>query len=254
MCKLGFQLSSLTPYLGSADAVNATLAKVAEIGYRYVQLQGVPNTVSDSEIASALRSSGLKCVATQEDYPFGFGDDPERGIARAAAVGAKYLSVALIPRECDTPDKLAAFADILAGIGEKAKAAGITLGFHPIGMDYRMMDDVPVYLRLMNLLPKDIQLTFCVSASFGKVPYNEVLRQFSGRVDLVHFKDSIVLPDGTEQLMPLGEGAHDFAPIYETCKSSEVKYIFAEQERWNRDAFDCAAASLTYLHGIGMKP
>lgn len=167
MCKLGLQLSSLTPYLQDEDGVRSTLARVAEIGYNTVQLQGVPNSVSDSVIAAAMKENGLDCVATQEDYALGFGDDPERGIARAAAVGAKYLSVALIPWDCDTVDKLKSFAEVFAGIGEKAKTAGITVGFHPIGMDYRLMDGVPVYERLMALLPEYFQLTFCVSAALG---------------------------------------------------------------------------------------
>lgn len=252
MCKIGFQLSSVTPYLQDEEAVKSTLARVAEIGYKTVQLQGVPNSVNDNVIAAAMKENGLECVATQEDYALGFGDDPERGIARAAAVGAKYLSVALIPWDCDTVEKLASFAEVFSGIGEKAKAAGITLGFHPIGMDYRLMDSVPVYERLMAQVPEDIQLTFCVSASFGNVPYEQVLEKFKGRVDLIHFKDSITLPDGKEQLMPLGEGAHDFAPIYEACKNAGAKYIFAEQERWNRDAFECAKVSYEYLRHLAV--
>lgn len=253
MAKLGFQLSSVTPYLETEEQLRETFKHLHEQGWDTVQLQGVPNSIDDSVIAEALRENHLTCIATQEDYPFGFGDDPQRGIDRAVAVGAKYLAVALIPFDTDTVEKLEAFALKMREINEMAKRAGITLCFHPIGMDYRLMDGVPVYERLMNLLPEDVQLTFCVSACFDKVPYEEVLEKFGSRMDLVHFKDSIILPDGTEQLMPLGEGAHDFAPIYAACEAAGAKYIFAEQERWNRDAFDCTAASFAYLQQLGLR-
>ncbi len=33
---------------------------------------------------------------------------------------------------------------------------------------------------------------------------------------------------------------------------SGVKYIFAEQERWDRDTFDCAAASFRHLQSMSI--
>lgn len=80
--------------------------KIAALGYKDVQLQGASMDIPDEEIARALKDAGLNCIATQEDYPFGFGDDPERYIKRAVTCGAKYLTFALIPREVDTLEKL----------------------------------------------------------------------------------------------------------------------------------------------------
>lgn len=254
MVKLGFQMSSLTPYLSTVGDMRTTFARVAELGFRDVQLQGIPSEIPDEEIVRALKDSGLNCVATQEDYPLGFGANPERYIARAAACGSQYLTFALIPKEVDTPEKLERFGEKAAQIGEKVKRAGMIFAYHPIGPDFREMEGVPVYRRLLSLLPPETQLTFCVYASFGSSsPYPDVLRDFAGRVDLVHFKDGVKLPGGETQLMPLGEGEHDWKPVVEACHAAGVKWVFAEQERWNRDAFDCMAASYRYLRGIWPK-
>lgn len=249
--KLGFQLSSLTPYLRTAEDLRKTCWKIAEMGYTDIQLQGVPIYLPDQEIALALKDAGLRCVATQEDFPLGFGDDPQRYIQRAAICGSQYLTCALIPQEADSPAKLARFAERLAEIGEQAKRAGLIFAFHPIGSDYRLMDGIPVYQRLMGLLPQEVQLTFCVYATFGSgIDYRQVLRDYAGRVDLAHFKDSLPKPGGKDQLMPLGEGSHDWQPIAAACEAAGVKWVFAEQERWDRDAFDCAASSFRYLRGV----
>lgn len=79
-----------------------------------------------------------------------------------------------------------------------------------------------------------------------------VFRQYAGRMDLAHFKDDVLLPDGTKQMMPLGQGSHDWRPILAACREAGVKYVFAEQERWNQDAFECAQDSFDYLREIGL--
>ena len=248
---IGYQLSSAAPYLQDMKSMREAFQKIAAVGYKDVQLQGASPDIADEDIARALKDAGLNCVATQEDYPFGFGEDPERYINRAVACGARYLTFALIPREVDTIEKLEEFAGKIRIIYEKVKAAGLTFAFHPITSDCRKMGGVPVYERLMDLLPNDMQLTFCVYSAFGtEVTAEEVFEKFRNRVDLVHFKDSIPGPDGKAQLMPLGQGTHDWQPIFDLCAKSGVKYIFGEQERWQKDAFECAADTYKYLHSL----
>ncbi len=253
LAKMGFQLSSITPYLDTPERLRHSFHRLAEIGYRDVQLQGVPMEIQDDYIAKSLADAGLNCVATQEDYPFGFGANPERAIARAVRCGARYLCCALIPREADTPQKLQQFSEKLSRIVEKVQAAGLIFTFHPISPDFRDMDGQPVFERLMESLPYDIQLTFCVNSAFSAgVDPMSIFTKYAGRMDLVHFKDDAPMPDGGKHLMPLGQGTHDWAPILQACNRTDVKYIFAEQERWLKDAFDCAKDSFEYLTRLGL--
>lgn len=248
---IGYQLSSVTPYLQDVNSMREVFQKIAAIGYRDVQLQGASLDIPDEEIARALKKNGLNCVATQEDYPFGFGENPERYIARAVTCGAKYLTFALIPREVDTAEKLVKFAEKIRALYDKVTAAGLIFAFHPITPDFRKIGGVPVYERLMQLMPPDMQLTFCVFSAFGtEVTAEEVLERFKNRVDLVHFKDGIPDADGKMQLMPLGQGVHDWQGVFDLCKAAGVKYIFGEQERWQKDAFDCAKDTHAYLGSL----
>lgn len=251
MYEFGFQLSSIAPYLTTEEQIRSSLQKIAEIGYKAVQLQSVPDEVEDAVIRQALADAHLDCIALQVDYPDGFGEDPERAIRRALTCGCRYLTVAVIPWDVDSVEKLNAFAVKLNRIYELITKAGLIFAFHPIGPDFRLMDGVPVYERLMRQMPADMQLTFCVHSTFGStVTYEEVLDRYKGRVDLVHFKDSILLEDGKVQLMPLGEGRQDWKPVAQACERADVKWIFAEQEHWTRDAFDCAATSFAYLQSL----
>ena len=249
--KTGYQLSSITPYLQTEEELRASLKKIAALGYRDVQLQGASTDIPPAVIADALKDAGLNCIAVQVDYPDGFGACPEKTIELATACGAAYLTFAIIPWEITTAEGLNAFAKTVCDIHEKVTAAGLIFAFHPIGPDYRLMDGVPVYERLMEQLPASMQLTFCVNSCLDSVvSWQDVLTKYAGRVDLVHFKDSILLPDGKPQLMPLGAGRTDWQPIAEACVKAGVKWLFAEQERWQKDAFACAADSLAYLNTL----
>lgn len=252
MQELGFQLSSVAPWLDTSDHLKESLARIAAIGYRVVQLQGVSPDIPDGLIAAALRENGLRCVAAQEDYPAGLAPDPDSAIGRAVACGCDYLVFSLIPPEYDTPDRLKGFAKKLLCIYEKAQKAGLVLAYHPNRSDFRLMGRMPVYERLLSLLPPEVRLNFCVHASFGRLPYARVLEKYAGRIDLVHFKDSLTRADGTARLMPLGEGEHNWKPILDACARAGTQYILVEQEHWERDAFDCAAASYRYLKGLGL--
>ncbi|MCO5218639.1 MAG: sugar phosphate isomerase/epimerase [Thermomicrobiales bacterium] len=248
---IGFQLSSITPYLSTPEGIHTSFRRIAEIGYRYVQLQGVSSEIPDDIIVSALRDGGLICVATQEDYPLGFGADPERAIRRALACGANYLTCALIPKEVDSVATLQDFARTLSDIADKVRDAGLIFAFHPISPDYRLMDGTMEFEQLMNALPDHVQLTFCVYAAHSAgVDPASIFERYGDRIDLVHFKDDATQPDGTRHLTPLGQGSHDWSGILQQCDAHNVKYVFAEQERWLKDAFECASDSYSYLTSL----
>lgn len=248
--KYGYQLSSITPYLQTEKEMRDSLRKIAAIGYTQVQLQGASYDIPDSAVASALKESGLSCPAMQEDFPVGFDSQPQRAMERALACGCKYLTFAKWPGLLNSQEELTRYAEALAPVCESAQKAGLVLCFHPIGPDFMPLDGVPLYERLLERLPEPVQITFCVSSCFGTgVEPAGVLEKFAGRVDLVHFKDASIQPDGPH-LVPLGEGDTDWTPIAAACEKAGVKYIFAEQERWDRDAFDCAAASFRYLQSM----
>lgn len=247
--EIGYQLSSITPYLQTEGSIRDALQKIAALGWHYVQLQGVPREIDNNFLAEELQKNHLDCVATQEDYALGFGEHYEAAIRRAVTCGAQYLVFALLPREVDSVPALETFARKIGEIARRAQDAGLKFSFHPIGADFRLLDGVPVYRRLLELLP-EIGLTFCVNAAFDRADPAEIFRDFGNRMELVHFKEHIVLPDGKTQMVPLGEGPHDWHAFWQMCREQNVKYVFAEQERWARDAFNCAAASLKYLQEI----
>lgn len=54
---IGYQLSSVTPYLQDVNSMREAFQKIAAIGYRDVQLQGASLDIPDEEIARALKKT-----------------------------------------------------------------------------------------------------------------------------------------------------------------------------------------------------
>lgn len=252
--KFGYQLSSITPYLDTGERLRQSLKKIADIGYKYVQLQGAPIELEDGVIASALADAGLLCVGTQEDYILGFGDNPKRYIDRAKAVGAKYLAFALLPFELNTAKELGEFVwEKIKPVARMAEDEGLVFSFHPISYDYRALDGTPAYEIVLENLPESVHLTFCVSACFDTpVTPEQVFARFGGKIEMVHFKDYVTDAEGKQILTPLGQGLHDWAPYAELCRENGVEYIFGEQEKWQKDAFASARDTYDYLKSLGL--
>ena len=64
---------------------------------------------------------------------------------------------------------------------------------------------------------------------------------------MAHFKDARPLADGTEQLVPAGQGEVDWSGVMQACVETGVPYGFAEQERWERDPFVCLKEALCWM-------
>ncbi|MBQ6240625.1 MAG: sugar phosphate isomerase/epimerase [Firmicutes bacterium] len=257
---IGYQISSIRAYLDTEEHFHDSVVKLAAMGYTRIQLQWASPDLSNDFIAKELKDNGIECVGTQDPYLEGFGPYLQNTLDRTLATGSRYMVFSKIPPEWNNPADLKALAKEMTEVNRIARSYGLILGFHPNDYNYKdRIDGVPTYEYLLNLLPDDVQLNYCIHASFRSgVEYEEVLRKFAGRVDLVHFKDSKILPDGTRHLMPLSEGEHDWVPIAQACQQAGVKYIFTEQEKWLKDPFESAKIALDYtvdcLNRIEEKP
>ncbi len=65
---VGAQVSSLRPYLQTPQELRASLQKLADMGYRTVQMQWWNPEFEPELVAAAVRDAGLTCVSTQDLY------------------------------------------------------------------------------------------------------------------------------------------------------------------------------------------
>jgi len=56
---------------------------------------------------------------------------------------------------------------------------------------------------------------------------------------MVHFKDAI-----GDTLVPAGQGQVNWAGVMEACRDTGVPYGFVEQEKWEKDPYECLKEAL----------
>lgn len=252
MTQLGYQASSLKPYLTTPQDVLSTFQRLHAIGYRHAQLQWIGRAVPLDCTAEALQQAGLACIATQDGYADVLGD-LDYYVRMNVLWGSKSLCVSTIPRELMNAEGLRHFAAEMLRMAAVLKDHGLGLSFHPTAPNYAPVQGVCAVDAVMEMLPAEVCLTFCVlHAVRAGVDPVQLLERYSGRVEICHFKDAVRLPDGTECLVPVGQGYIDWPPIFDACQRTGVRWGLAEQETWQKDAFVCAQESFAYIasHGI----
>jgi sugar phosphate isomerase/epimerase len=252
MTKLGIQISSVRAYLQTPAEVLASFRKVRAIGYRAIQIQWISPAVPAEFIRDALAETQLACVGTQDYY--------DEVVAQWDAViamndlwGGTYLCVSGIPERWQSPEGCLDFARDLNQRSESLEKQGKILCFYPRSTDFLQFGEQNSVEIILENTRAEVQLVLDVYhfIKAGLDPVEWLFRS-QDRCDLVHFKDRKINPDGSEVLMPTGQGSIAWERIFQACRDTGVKYGFAEQERWQKDPFDCLLESHDYIvqHGI----
>lgn len=245
--KTGIQVSSLKPLLRTEAQVEEAFARMAAMGVRTVQLQWIDPSVPIHFLAQALKRHALESVSVQDFYQTIL-ENKAYYYDLNAATGGVWMCVSRVPERLKTPEGLAQFAAELTQMQAELDDLGQRLCFHPVFGDYQPIGGVCPVEYLMEKLPwLQLALDLYHLHKAGK-DMPSWLRRYSGRVCMVHFKEGKCLPDGTQLLVPAGQGDIDWTGTVSACLETKVPYAFVEQETWTRDPYTCLSEALTWLH------
>ncbi len=252
MAIAGIQVSSLKDYLQSPEQMEETFEKLRNMGCRIVQLQWISPQIPPETVARALQRSGLISVSTQ-DYYQEVMDSLPSVLRLHDLCGSRNICVSGIPRQFLSEEGCMAFAGELTGFAGRMAALNRVVSFHPRVQEYCCFGGKTAVEILMEHTPDSLQLGLDLYhlIKAGLDP-EEWLHRYQGRIEFVHFKDYCISAGGVEQLVPVGQGVIDWKPVIRALRETGVKWIFAEQERWEKDAFECMAESLTFLKEMGV--
>jgi sugar phosphate isomerase/epimerase len=225
----------------------ATLRSVAEVGYRSVEVAGLP-PVTPQRLAGLLAENGLRPVASHEPIE-ALRADPAAVAERFAAIGCRRAIVPWMP-EADrrSPDDVRAFAVALSDAAVVLARQGIRVGYHNHAFEFELFHGTTVWDVLLAELSSDVDLELDVFwASVGGRDPVEVLRRESGRIRLLHMKDLAPGPEPRD--VPPGQGILDFPAIIEAGRAGGVEWYVVEQDE-PLDPLADIATGLRYLEGI----
>ncbi len=238
---LGVQLYTLR---GEMERdVEATLARVAEIGYRQVEFAGYFDR-TPAQIRDALRDSGLTAPAAH--IPFGMlQSDFAQSLDAATTMGHEYLVVPSVPESMrGTLDDWRRIGDQFNRAGEQAKAAGLQFAYHNHAFEFAPIDgQVPLDVLCEATDPQVVQIELDLFwITHGGGDPLAFFRRWPGRIPLVHVKDRTA---GGE-MVSVGAGVIDWPAIFAERTTAGIRHYFVEHDQPG-DAFASVQASYAFL-------
>jgi sugar phosphate isomerase/epimerase len=223
-------------------SVEQTLARVAEIGYKEVELAGLFRR-TPAQFAELLKASGLTAPSGH------LGLDVmrtawDKTLDDAATVGHKYVVVAWVPpEERASVDAVRKLGEDFNRAGEAARKRGMTFAYHNHDFEFAPLGSTTCYDVLLatcepSLVEFELDLFWITKAGKDPLAY---LAQQPGRFSMVHVKD--MTADGS--MVDVGAGTIDFAKIFAAANGG-IKHYFVEHDNPS-DPFASIAASYRAL-------
>ncbi len=247
------------------EDAKATLQKVADAGYAYIEAAGYADGkfygMDPQDFKSYVESIGLTPVSTHMGGVTL--ENADQQIADTKAAGFEYFTIPVPPMGMFTFDPesrtmgmkgtMEDFAEILTTIGKKCEAAGLKLLYHNHDFEYKDNEDgiKPIVYLLENTDPKyvnfQMDLYWVTRAEADPVSYFE---KYPGRFKLWHVKDM----DEEGKFAPVGEGTIDFKRILDKKDISGMEKYFVEQDMtWDKKPLEVIKISHKGLKEIGFK-
>lgn len=252
--KMGLQLYSVRK-LAKRDFIG-TFAKIAQMGYQVVAFAGYHGQ-DYRVLRQALEANGLEAVASfiavNWENPSDRLKELKKEFEYASQLGMQYVVVPSAPWP-DQPklEDVQYVTSVLRQVGEQARQAGLTLGFHPHETEYRIFGGVRILDHLLNQLPVDLMMLILDVGAIhlAGCKTEEELKRYAGRVPFLHMKD---YKEGRKDTI-IGQGVIDFAPVLPAIEEAGMPYVIVEQEQPGSDPLADVRQSLVFFAARGWAP
>ena len=227
-----------------------SLKKVADIGYRTVQISGTCPYPADW-LKENLERNGLRCVLTHIPVPRLTGE-LDQVIADHRVFGCDHIGLgwwAFDPEKNMSYDQ---WMETFPPIAKKIADAGMLFMYHNHDQEFKKYEGRLILERLAEVLPPD-QMgftldTFWVQAGGGDPA--QWLERLSGRVPVIHLKDYAY----GRQMAVVGEGNINFDRVFEQAEKAGTKYMLVEQDDCHgEDPVECLRRSYLFLKSRGFE-
>jgi sugar phosphate isomerase/epimerase len=211
-----------------------TLKKLAAMGYRNIEMCSPPGyrefsplaSLSAGEMRRIIQDADLRCESCHYNASE-FRQHLDERIAFAKELGLTQMILASfgLPATATLDDWTRAASE-LNKVGEAAQKAGIQLGFHNHDNEFKEIDGVLIYDRLMaSFDPKLIKMQFQVAVirlGFEAAAY---FKKYPGRFISAHLAD---YSTAEKKAAAVGSGAVDWKALFTAAKTAGLKNYFVE--------------------------
>ncbi|QGY48058.1 TIM barrel protein [Maribellus comscasis] len=249
---IGLQLYSVREAMNSD--VEGTVARVGEIGYKFVEAAGYGEGkfygMEPVAFKELCETNGLQFLGshTGQDVPDSTNWEStmawwDECIAAHKSAGVKWIVQPWMGGVgYESLDGLKRYCAYFDAVGEKCNAAGIRFGYHNHAKEFTTeLEGKPVYDWMLELTDPEkvmFQLDLYWIIEGGKEPV-DYFNTYAGRFELWHIKDK-------EEVG--ASGNIDFESIFAEKEKSGFKYGIVEVEEYNFEPIISCQKSVEWLN------
>ena len=246
---IGAQLYTLREHCKTLEGLSLSLKKVADMGYRYVQVSGTCD-YDPVWLRDELKKNGLACVLTHTTAARLTGDI-QSVIAGHRVFGCEHIGLGMWKLDMDRlEESYTSFLHTYLPVMRAVKDAGLTFMYHNHDQEFAKLENEPVLWRMARDTESE-GMGFTMDTYWvqrGGDDRGRCLERLNGRVPCIHLKDY----GYGAKMLPVGEGNIHFDRVFEKAEKSGTRFMLVEQDDCNgEDPFDCLKRSLSYLRSRG---
>ena len=249
--KLGAQLYTLRNFIQNEKDVDTSFGKVAEMGYKTVQVSAI-GPIKPEIVREKAEKHGLEIVLTHipaDRILY----DTENVIKDHDILGCKYIGLGAMPEKYRDPQWIHQFHADFIEPAKKIADAGKLFMYHNHNFEFGKINGK----RILDIICEDFKPnemgitldTYWVQA--GGADIMDVIDQLHDRIPCVHYKDMAV--DGWTPIMaPCMEGNINFAKITDKLlEYGQTEHVLVEQDTCLESPFVCLKKSYDNLMSLG---
>lgn len=225
----------------------ATLARLAEMGFTAVEPFGLTDAVDSLE--PALRAASLTAPTSHVSLLDGRHDE---AFAAAKRLGVETLIDPYVRDEAwSTREAIAETARALTEVARAAADHGLRVGYHNHWWELEQrIDGTPALEVFADLVGDEVVLEVDTYwSAVGGIDPVELLGRLGERVVAIHVKDGPATMETSAQ-QPAGQGVMDIADVLAAAPTARPVIEF---DAYAGDIFDGIAASLAYVRTLGVQ-
>jgi len=248
--QISVNLFSLREHLLTPDAFQESIARLAAIGFKAVQLSGVAvDLMSEAEFVRVCSDHGIAITSAHEPSVRLLAE-PQWSIDRLKRLGVTDTAYPF-PRDIDFGDAEALDRWLLQldQAAHELRAAGITLSYHNHEREFARVRGKLIYERIFAETSLSAEPdTYWIQMGGGDPLAWTKRWATANRLPLLHLKDVLITPNGETRFGELGRGTLNFAPIIAAAKAADCRsYIIEQDQTYGRDPFEAVGESFAYL-------
>ncbi|MBO4216565.1 MAG: sugar phosphate isomerase/epimerase [Clostridia bacterium] len=214
--RLGAQMYTVRNFTNTKEELDSTLGKIAEIGYKYVQLSGLKYNDA-KEIAKLLSKHGLKAPLTHTAADRIIGET-EKVIEEHDVLGCSVVGLGSIPRKYWDGNDIDGFIRDFMPAMERITAAGKIFAFHNHFLEFSRYKGRCVLDYLFEACGGLLQVIFDTYwGQYGGVDPAKYIADHAGAIAALHLKD-MQIKNGKPDFDDVLSGNMNFDAITEAAK------------------------------------